>query len=597
MPALRTHPVGRFIAGTALANSLVDWTLFATLVVTVDHLIGGGTWATALVLLARILPGVVLAPLAARRIDRRDLRTSLIHHELLRTLAVVTVAGGFLLASVVMAITGLLALEFAAAMQAAGRESVISRHVPRHHFTRLNTITAVASYGLLPIGPLLVALVGPTAGWWIAILGYAALAVAYRVGLHPDTSAHPLASCETALIAEVPAVTGPSRPEGTGTGGWMRVTIAAALGLLPAVALFTLGPSLADAWLGDRAATGPLYMLVLSGGAIGFALANRQRFRADLAMVLVVVGLGLALVGPWVPGLLLVGVGAGGAYLDLQTRLQHAASDPSQFAAAFAVLKATTAIAVAAAPALLALASMDAVLVAGLIAGLAGALVAWPRGGHIARLAVRTAIEVLLRAIVRVQVIHPDRRVTGPAVVVSNHPHWLDGPAAMLADRSLCPVARHQSHLGVRLGIWAAGAVVTGRRHAGDCHSDTASATPKTGTVDRAVAHLRAGGRIWLAPEGGTNPGRRLNRLRTGAVRMAAEADVPIQPLGIRWADGPAGADLRRWRPWRRRTVEVTWGDPLIPTGDTDADIASMSRALATAAGLPPPTGSHLVTA
>jgi hypothetical protein len=106
MPELRTHPVGRFIAGTAVGNSLVDWTLFATLVVTVDRLIGGGPWATALVLLARIVPGVVLAPLAARRIDRRDLRASLFRHEVLRVLAVVAVAGGFLVASIALVIAG-----------------------------------------------------------------------------------------------------------------------------------------------------------------------------------------------------------------------------------------------------------------------------------------------------------------------------------------------------------------------------------------------------------------------------------------------------------------------------------------------------------
>lgn len=596
MPALRTHPVGRFIAGTALANSLVDWTLFATLVVTVDRLIGGGPWATALVLLARIVPGVMLAPLAARRIDRRDLRASLFGHEFLRVLAVVAVAAGFLIASIGVVVLGLLALEFASAMQAAGRESVISRHVPREHFTRLNTVTAVASYGLLPVGPLLVAAVGSTVGWWIAILGYAALAGSYRVGLTLDAPAAHRGNRNQEPLAEAADTGRTSGLDADGAGGWLRITIAAALGLLPAVALFTLGPSLADAWLGDRADTGPLYALVLSGGAAGFVLANRQRFRADLAMVLVVGGLGLALIGPWVPGLLLVGLGAGGAYLDLQTHLQHAASDPSQFAAAFAVMKATTAVAVATAPALLAVASMDAVLIAGMVAGLAGAMVAWPASGNIARLAVRSVIEGLLRVIVRVEVVDPNRRVTGPAVVVSNHPHWLDGPAAMLADRSLRPVARHQDHLGVRLGFWAAGAVVTGPREPAGGRIEDTPATSTTGTVDLASAHLRAGGRIWVAPEGGTNPGLRLDRLRTGAVRMASMAGTPVQALGIRWADGPAGPDLRRWRPWRRPTVEVIWGEPLVPTGDAIADTTSMTQALANAAGLLPPV-LHRVTA
>ena len=96
--------------------------------------------------------------------------------------------------------------------------------------------------------------------------------------------------------SEAAATTGSepaSHPGGHGAGGWRRITVAAALGVLPAVALFALGPTFAAAWLGDRAATGPLYAVVLGGGAVGFVVANARGFRAELAMLLSAVGLAM----------------------------------------------------------------------------------------------------------------------------------------------------------------------------------------------------------------------------------------------------------------------------------------------------------------
>lgn len=594
MPGLLRHPVARLVAATAVVGSLADWVLFATLVVTVDRLVGGGTWATAIVLLVRIVPGAVLAPLAARRVDRMHLPSTLTRHEALRVVAVVVLAGAFALRSVPVILLALLVLEFAAAMQAAARESVISRHVPRAHFTRLNTLTAVAGYGLLPVGPLVVAATGPAWGWILAVGGYVVLLATYLVVLRPvlaeaqdadDLVRNPRMRAEVAM-SEAPGGTTSVTEKGPDEGAsadWRRVTVAAALGVLPAVALFTLGPSFANVWQGDRTATGWLYAAVLAGGAIGFLLANRRRFRADLAMLVAAVGLVVALAGGWVPGLVLLGIGAGGAYLDLQTRLQHAASDPSQFAAAFAVLKATTAGAVGGAPVLASVASLDAVLVAGATAAVVGAAVAAAGSRHLLRLGIRALVELAARALVRVEVVRGDRRVRGPAVVVSNHPHWLDGAAALLADRTLRPIARRQRHRGARVAIWAADAVLTGGE------------APSAFTA--AAEHLRAGGRVWLAPEGGAHTGRILRRPRSGAVRMAHLAGVPVQPLAIAWADGHAGPNLHRWRPWRRPVVRVTWGEPLPTSGTVELDNARMMAALAEVAELVPPAATSVTPA
>lgn len=580
MPSLLTHPVARVITATALVGSLADWVLFATLVVTVDALLGGGPWATALVLLVRIVPGVLFAPLAARRVDGTDLRTTLRRHEVLRVGAVATLLGAASLRSLPLALGGLVALEFAAAMQAAARESTISRHVPPATFTALNTATAVLGYGMLPIGPLVVAAGGAATGWAVALGGYVTLTLAYAgwLRLEAPARAEPADSEGARGGSPAPDVHDPAAP-----ASWRRVTVAAALGVVPAVAVFSVAPTFAGAWLGDRAATAPLVAMVLGGGAIGFALANLRRMRADLAMGLAAAGLVATTLGAWVPGLVILGIGAGAAYLDLQTRLQHAARTPSEFARAFAILKAASAAAVAGAPALLALAGPRSVLVAGACSAFAGAALASPAPSALVRRVLRGVLRVVAGRVLHVEVVEHASRVQGPAVVVSNHPHWLDGVVALLVDDALRPVARRQTHPGARLGIWVADAVVTTRP------ADPAAAdpdTPRRPAFAEAAAHLRAGGRIWLAPEGGSHTGAVLRAPRSGAVRMADLASVPIQPLGIAWADDRTGPHLHRWRPWRRCAVRVTWGDPVATTGDVDRDNARMLASLAEVTGM-----------
>ncbi len=584
MPALLRHPVARVVTATALIGSLADWTLFATLVVTVDRLLGGGPWATALVLLVRIVPGVLFAPLAARRVDGADLRTTLRRHELLRVGAVATLLGAAVLRSLPLAVTGLVALEFAAAMQAAARESTISRHVPPAAFTALNTATAVLAYGMLPVGPLVVAFGGAVAGWTVALAGYTTLVVAYRRWLVLDAQDHEAASSGVSRPADVASTTAAT----SDATSWRRVTVAAALGVVPAVALFAVGPTFAGAWLGDRTATAPLYAVVLGGGAVGFALANLRRARADLAMAVAAAGLLVAAAGAWIPGLALLGVGAGAAYLDLQTRLQHAATDPSQFARAFAILKGASAVAVGGSPALVALAGPRGVLLAGACSAVVGAALASPAPSRLARRAVRGLLRWVAGRVLDLEVDAHAPRVTGPAVVVSNHPHWLDGVVALLADDDLRPVARRQRHLGARIGIWAADAVVTTR----PADPDAGPTGPRRPAFAEAAAHLRGGGRIWLAPEGGAHTGTTLRPPRSGAVRMAHLAGAPIQPLAIRWADHRTGPALHRWRPWARRCVRVTWGTPVVTTGDVAADNDRMMAALAAATGMdrPAPT-------
>ena len=75
-----------------------------------------------------------------------------------------------------------------------------------------------------------------------------------------------------------------------------------------------------------------------------------------------------------------------------------------------------------------------------------------------------------------------------------------------------------------------------------------------------AVPVLRAGGLVAVFPEGTRSPDGRLYRGRTGAVRLATQAGVPIVPIGIRGTDRVQPIDARFPRP---APVTITFGPAL----------------------------------
>lgn len=90
-----------------------------------------------------------------------------------------------------------------------------------------------------------------------------------------------------------------------------------------------------------------------------------------------------------------------------------------------------------------------------------------------------------------------------------------------------------------------------------------------SGALDEAVSTVRAGALAGIFPEGTVNPEPALlMRGRTGVARIALAAGAPVVPVGIwgthvRWPR--AGFTLRR--PLRPR-VTVSFGEPLLPSGD-----------------------------
>ena len=92
--------------------------------------------------------------------------------------------------------------------------------------------------------------------------------------------------------------------------------------------------------------------------------------------------------------------------------------------------------------------------------------------------------------------------------------------------------------------------------------------------LQQAIATVRAGALAAIAPEGrvSDDPGRGLQRIRSGVARVAMPTGAPVIPVGIwgtqrRWPR----AGLIRARLWRRETVAIVYGTPISALGDPAA--------------------------
>lgn len=114
-------------------------------------------------------------------------------------------------------------------------------------------------------------------------------------------------------------------------------------------------------------------------------------------------------------------------------------------------------------------------------------------------------------------------------------------------------------------------------RRSGQVPVDRASAAGRAAAFRRAVEQLRGGDLIAIAPEQTISQSFELLPFRTGAVRMAQAAGVPIIP-SVAWGDQRLATKGRPIRPVWRIPVLVRYGEPVhVPP---DADPAEVTRAL-----------------
>lgn len=95
---------------------------------------------------------------------------------------------------------------------------------------------------------------------------------------------------------------------------------------------------------------------------------------------------------------------------------------------------------------------------------------------------------------------------------------------------------------------------------------------------DQAVQRLRAGATVGIFPEGSLSPrDGGLCRLKTGTVRLALEAGVPVIPIGIaldasriRYVDMACGDMSQTARWYLHGPYAITVGEPLVFTGSVE---------------------------
>lgn len=153
------------------------------------------------------------------------------------------------------------------------------------------------------------------------------------------------------------------------------------------------------------------------------------------------------------------------------------------------------------------------------------------------------------------------------AVLASNHPSYLDGVLGVWVERCRTrPVVKPQRHLAARAAFWLSDAIPVGEA-----------------TRAEAAAHLRAGGLVWLGPEGHMT-GPVLGPGHPGAAAMAAAAGVPIVPLAVHCT---ARLRLRDWRPWRRPPVRLEFGAPVASDADGAVVMDEVMRTFSAMTGVP----------
>lgn len=107
--------------------------------------------------------------------------------------------------------------------------------------------------------------------------------------------------------------------------------------------------------------------------------------------------------------------------------------------------------------------------------------------------------------------------------------------------------------------VYACGHVIVDRKHGKPAYDD-------------AVRKLRAGEYIAILPEAGVSRSFTVRKCKTGAVRMAAEAQVPIIPISV-WGSHrlmSRGHGFSPRRVWRA-PVRVHVDEPIVLTRDSDA--------------------------
>ncbi|MEO8670804.1 MAG: lysophospholipid acyltransferase family protein [Tahibacter sp.] len=118
--------------------------------------------------------------------------------------------------------------------------------------------------------------------------------------------------------------------------------------------------------------------------------------------------------------------------------------------------------------------------------------------------------------------------VPGAVLFVANHVSWLD-IELMHSQAFMCFVAKAEIGRWPLIG-WLASRAGTIYHQRGSTHSLGA-------VMERVVGRLKEGLAVGVFPEGGTGSGDRVRTFHARIFQVATDANVPIQPVALRYGD------------------------------------------------------------
>jgi MFS family permease len=359
-------PGFRLLFGAQVVSSMGDWTGLIAILAIASKVSTAGT-GIALVMVARMLPGFVLAPIAGVFIDRWNRKTVMVSCDIGRAgLLLVLPFWDNLLGLVVISFL----IEVLTLMWGPAKDATVPNVVKDpDQLASANTFGLVAAYGTFPLGAVFFAFLAGISKWlgdidylgrfhqgnvlplWVDALTFlvSALLISRLV----------LDEGERAVIKRVsPSQTWTDIVDGLSfvrANPLVRgVMVGLAGGLLGCGVIIPLGALYAtDVLGGGRSAFGLLYFALGLGGAIGVVtlLLVQRRLPREAVFTTAVVVTGSALVGagavssltPAIFLIALVGAGAGCAYVTGFTVLQERVGDDMRgrtFATLYTVVRA-----------------------------------------------------------------------------------------------------------------------------------------------------------------------------------------------------------------------------------------------------------------
>ena len=346
-------------------SSLGDWVgLFAILAITA-HLSNNSAAAISLVMGARMLPGFFLATLGGVMVDRFDRRKIMVLCDLGRAALICTLP---FVQSLALLVVASFFIEIMTLLWGPAKDASVPHFVPEDKLASANTLSLVASYGTMPLGAGIAAVLAVVATWlggfdalksltgdksvvslWFDAVTYLTSAlIVFRLPIPRPSRDHTQKIDFASSIREIKEGVKFMRAEPFSRA----VIIGLGGGIIGAGAMVPLGQIFATQVLGSEAQFGVMLGALGTGGAIGlFAiLAFQKRLPRELVFSSAVIGCGAFLIAAvafnvsGITALLIAVVGAcaASAYVTGFTMIQETVTDEMRgrtFATLYAVIR------------------------------------------------------------------------------------------------------------------------------------------------------------------------------------------------------------------------------------------------------------------